>query len=78
MTEEDFLKKCIKIMKSSPSDDAKKEISKLKHPITNEKVGMEGAEKIFYYYTTNYAIKYDIKKYCNNEKEYIKKVNNIQ
>ena len=78
MTEEEFLKKCIKIMKSSPSDDAKKEISKLNHPMTNEKIGIEGAEKIFYYYRKKYAVKYDIEKYCNNEKEYIKKVKNIQ
>ena len=45
MTEEEFLKKCIKIIKSSPSDDAKKEIAKLKHPTQNEKIGFESAEK---------------------------------
>lgn len=77
MTEEEFLNKCIKIIKSSPSDDAKKEIAKLKNPLKNEKIGIEGAEKIFYHYSTKYSIKYDIKKYCNNEKEYINKINKI-
>ena len=75
MTEEEFLKKCIKIIKSSPSDDAKKEIAKLKHPTKNEKIGFEGAEKLYYHCSTKYCVKYDIKKYCNNEKEYINKIN---
>lgn len=77
MTEEEFLNKCIKIIKSSPSDDAKKEIASMKHPLKNEKVGMERAEKVYYHYTKNHAVKYDIKKYCNNEKEYINKINKI-
>jgi hypothetical protein len=77
MTEEEFLKKCIKICKSSPSDDAKKEIANMKHPLKNEKVGFERAEKVYYHYLQNYAVKYDIKKYCNNEKEYINKVKNL-
>ena len=77
MTEEEFLKKCIKIIKSSPSDDAKKEIASLNHPLKNEKIGIEGAEKIYYHYSKKYSIKYDIKKYCNNEKEYINKINKL-
>jgi hypothetical protein len=77
MTEEEFLNKCIKIIKSSPSDDAKKEIAGMKHPLKNEKVGMERAEKVYYHYTTKYAVKYDIKKYCNNETEYINKIKKI-
>jgi hypothetical protein len=75
MTEEEFVKKCIKIIKSSPSDDAKKEISKLKHPLKNEKIGLDRAEKIYYHYSTKYCVEYDIKKYCNNETEYINKIN---
>ena len=70
MTEEQFLKKCLNIIKSSPSDDAKKEIANMKHPIKNEKIGFEGAEKIYYHYTTKYAVKWNMDKYCNNEKEY--------
>jgi hypothetical protein len=77
MTEEEFLKKCIKIIKSSPSDDAKKEIAKMKHPIKNEKVGLEGAEKVYKYYTQTHIVKYDINKYCNNEKEYVDKIKKI-
>ena len=77
MTEEEFFKKCIKIIKSSPSDDAKKEIANLKHPNKNEKIGFEGAEKIFYHISIKDIINYDIKKNCNNETEYINKIKKI-
>ena len=72
MTEEEFLKKCIKIIKSSPSDDAKKEIASLKHPLKNEKIGIEGAEKIYYHYSKKYSIKYDKN---TTPKDYINRIN---
>lgn len=78
MSSQQFLNKCTKIIKSSPSDDAKKEIANMKHPTKNEKIGMEGAEKIYYHYTTNNAIKWEMDKYCNNEKEYIDKVKKFE
>lgn len=78
MTEEEFLKKCVKIIKSSPSDDAKKEISNMKHPIKNTLIGMEGAEKIFYHCSTKYAVKYDIEKHCNNETKYFNKIKKFE
>jgi hypothetical protein len=78
MTDDEFLNKCVKIIKSSPSsDDAKKKISKLKHPFTNKKIGIDGAEKLYYHCVTNYTITYDIDKYCNNETEYINKINKL-
>jgi hypothetical protein len=78
MTEDEFLNKCVKIIKSSPSsDDAKKKISNMKHPFTNKKIGFDGAEKIYYHYATKYCITYDIDKYSNNEKEYIDQVNKL-
>ena len=78
MSSQEFLNKCAKIIKSSPSDDAKKEIANMKHPIKKEKIGFEGAEKIYYHYTTKYAVKWNMDKYCNNEKEYIDKVKKFE
>jgi hypothetical protein len=74
MTEEDFLDKCIKIMKSFPSDDAKKKISLLNHPTKNGKIGSDGAEKIFFYCAKNHCIEYEMNKDSNKEKEYINKL----
>ena len=78
MTDDEFLNKCVKIIKSSSSsDDSKKKISKLKHPSTNKKIGIDGEEKLYYHCVTKYCVTYDIDKYFNNETEYIHKVDKL-